>query len=145
MATDPLFLGIDHVGIAVADLDEALVLHTEILGWRLVHRERNVEQGVEEAMLSSDGQTGPSAQLQLLAPLSPDSPIASFLSRRGPGIQQLAYRVRDVDAVASVLRARGLRVLYPEAKRGTGGSRINFIHPADLGGVLLEIVEPPAQ
>src|SRR6266545_135047 len=82
------------------------------------------------------------SSIQLLAPLSPDSPIARFIEARGEGIQQLAYRVRDIDAVCATLRERGLRLLYDEPKRGTAGSRVNFIHPKSAGGVLVELVEP---
>lgn len=136
---DPLFVGIDHVGLAVPELDEAIRFHTEVLGWRLAHREINAEQGVAEAMLTA-GDGG--AQIQLLAPLDETSTIAKFIDRNGPGMQQLAYRVTDLDAVSAVLAERGVRLLYPEPKRGTGGSRINFCHPKDTGGVLLELVEP---
>jgi methylmalonyl-CoA/ethylmalonyl-CoA epimerase len=80
--------------------------------------------------------------LQLLAPLSPDSTIGKFLDRSGPGLQQLAYRVEDIDAVSATLRERGLRLLYDAPKRGTSNSRVNFIHPKDAGGVLVELVEP---
>jgi methylmalonyl-CoA/ethylmalonyl-CoA epimerase len=80
----------------------------------------------------------------LLAPLRPDSTIAKFLDRSGPGLQQLAYRVTDVEAAADALRAKGLRVLYEKAKRGTANSRVNFVHPKDAGGVLVELVEPAA-
>jgi methylmalonyl-CoA/ethylmalonyl-CoA epimerase len=82
------------------------------------------------------------ACIQLLAPLSPDSTIAKFLHRSGPGLQQLALRVTDVDQVAATLRGRGLRLLYDEPRRGTAGSRVNFVHPRDAGGVLVELVEP---
>jgi methylmalonyl-CoA/ethylmalonyl-CoA epimerase len=82
--------------------------------------------------------------IQLLAPLDDTSTIAAFLDRKGPGIQQLAYRVTDVEAVARVLRDRGLRLLYDEPRRGTNGSRVNFVHPKDTGGVLIELVEPAA-
>ena len=84
---------------------------------------------------------GAGAQVQLLAPISPQSPIARFLERSGPGLQQLAYRVADVEEAASVLRSRGLRLLYDAAKPGTRRSRINFVHPHDTGGVLIELVE----
>ena len=119
-----LFVCIDHVGLAVPDLDEAIRFHTETLGWRLLHRERNEEQGVEEAMLGTGAQQPESAQLQLLAPISESSAIAKFLDRSGAGIQQLAYRVEDVDRVSAVLRERGLRLLYDAPRRGTAGSRI---------------------
>ena len=85
---------------------------------------------------------GTASCIQLLAPLSPDSTIAKFLDRSGPGIQQLAYRVTDVDQVGKVLRERGLRLLYDAPRRGTSGSRVNFVHPKDAGGVLVELVEP---
>ena len=80
--------------------------------------------------------------IQLLAPLDETSAIARFLDRNGPGIQQLAYRVTDVEAVSDVLRERGLRLVYDEPRRGTSGSRVNFVHPKDTGGVLIELVEP---
>lgn len=134
----PLLLEIDHVGVAVPDLDAAIAFHRDVLGLRLVHEETNEEQGVREAMMS----TGTGAQLQLLAPLREDSAIGRFLARSGPGLQQLAYRVADVEEVSRVLRERGLRLLYDTPRRGTAGSRINFVHPKDAGGVLVELVEP---
>ena len=82
--------------------------------------------------------------IQLLAPLTPESTIATFLERSGPGVQQVAYRVEDVERSSATLRERGLRLLYDEPRRGTAGSRINFIHPKDAGGVLVELVEPAA-
>ncbi|MGJ6979362.1 methylmalonyl-CoA epimerase [Aestuariimicrobium soli] len=141
LSTD-LFLCIDHVGLAVPDLDEAIRFHTEVFGWRLLHRETNHDQGVEEAMLGTGSQAPESAQIQLLAPLREDSAIGRFLTRNGPGMQQLCYRVADLDHVSTVLRERGVRLLYDEPKRGTGGARINFVHPKDAGGVLLELTEP---
>lgn len=134
-----MFHAIDHVGIAVADLDEAKAFYARAFGMHVVHEEVNEDQGVREAMLAV-GDSG--SCIQLLAPLRPDSPIGKFLDRNGPGIQQLAYRVDDVDEVARTLRAAGLRVLYDEARRGTAGSRVNFVHPKDTGGVLIELVEP---
>src|SRR5690606_29884034 len=107
---------------------------------RLVHEETNAEQGVREAMMTAGDGTG--AQVQLLAPLRADSAIAKFLDRSGPGLQQLAYRVADVEEVSRALRERGLRLLYDAPRRGTAGSRINFVHPKDAGGVLVELVEP---
>ena len=134
---------VDHVGIAVADLDAAIAWYADTLGLVAVHEETNEEQGVREAMLSAPGGTG-GAAVQLLAPLRPDSAIGRFLDRSGPGIQQMAYRVEDIDATSAVLRAKGLRLLYDAPKRGTAGSRINFVHPKDAGGVLVELVEPAA-
>jgi methylmalonyl-CoA/ethylmalonyl-CoA epimerase len=135
----PLFTAIDHVGVAVADLDEAIAFYRDTYGMTLAHEEVNEEQGVREAMMAV-GDSG--SHIQLLAPLSPESTIAKFLDRSGPGIQQMAYRVEDLDAVSATLRERGLRLLYPEARRGTSDSRINFIHPKDAGGILVELVEP---
>ena len=134
-----LFEAIDHVGIAVSDFDAAVAYYAEAFGMTVAHEEVNEEQGVREAMLSV-GESGSS--IQLLAPLTPDSPIGRFIASRGEGIQQLAYRVRDIDAVCSTLRERGLRLLYDEPRRGTAGSRVNFIHPKSAGGVLVELVEP---
>ena len=142
MENTDLFVCIDHVGLAVPNLDEAIAFHTNVLGWRVLHRETNEEQGVEEAMIGTGDQLAENAQIQLLAQLNEESTIAKFIGRNGPGMQQLAYRVRDLDAVSATLRERGVRLLFPEAKRGTGGSRINFCHPKDTGGVLLELVEP---
>ncbi|MDQ3988612.1 MAG: methylmalonyl-CoA epimerase [Actinomycetota bacterium] len=135
---------IDHVGIAVPDFDAAVEFHRATFGLELTHEEVNEEQGVREGMLHAPGDTGGGAAVQLLAPLSPDTAIGRFLDRRGPGLQQLAYRVTDVDAAAAALRAAGLRLLYDEPRRGTAGSRVNFVHPEDAGGVLIELVEPAA-
>ncbi len=134
---------VDHVGIAVADLDEAIAWYGDTLGFVATHVETNEEQGVREAMLSAPGDDG-GAAIQLLAPLRPDSPIGKFLDRNGPGIQQLAYRVVDIEATSAALRAKGVRLLYDEPRRGTADSRINFLHPKDAGGVLVELVEPAA-
>ena len=144
--TTPALAGVvtavDHVGIAVPDLDAAVAWYAETLGLVATHTETNEEQGVREAMLSAPGDTG--AAVQLLAPLRPDSPIGRFLDRNGPGLQQIAYRVADIDAACAALRDRGLRLLYEAPRRGTAGSRINFAHPRDTGGVLVELVEPAA-
>ena len=137
--TQNLFTMIDHVGVAVPDLDVAIAFYTEKYGMRLLHEETNEEQGVREAMMGV-GESG--SCIQLLAPLSPQSTIAKFLDRSGPGIQQMAYRVADIDAVCQTLRERGLRLLYEVPKRGTSNSRVNFIHPKDAGGILVELVEP---
>lgn len=135
----PGLLAVDHVGIAVADLDAAIHFHVRVLGLVCVHREVNTDQQVEEAMLAGpDGST----RVQLIAPTGPGSVIARFLDRSGPGLQQLAYRVADVEAAAAALRERGLRVLYDSPRRGTAGSLVNFVHPGDCGGVLVELVQP---
>lgn len=132
---------IDHIGIAVPDLDEAINFYQRAFGMRCVHIETNEEQGVREAMLAV-GPTAAGGCVQLLAPLSPTSTIARFLDRQGPGVQQVAYTVADIDVACTKLRERGLRLLYEQPKRGTANSRINFVHPKDAGGVLVELVEP---
>ncbi|MFL6060741.1 MAG: methylmalonyl-CoA epimerase [Marmoricola sp.] len=139
-----LFVCIDHVGVAVPDLDAAIALYTSAYGMTVAHREVNEEQKVEEAMMQINAEGGDSTtqRIQLLAPLDDESTIAKFLDRNGPGLQQLAFRVTDVEAVSDVLRERGLRLLYDAPKRGTANSRINFVHPKDAGGVLVELVEP---
>jgi methylmalonyl-CoA/ethylmalonyl-CoA epimerase len=139
--TDIGLLRIDHVGVAVPDLDAAVEFYERAFGMRCVHLEENHEQGVREAMMAV-GPTDGGGCVQLLAPLSPESTIAKFLDRNGPGVQQVAYTVRDVDAAAAALRERGLRLLYDTPRRGTANSRVNFVHPKDAGGVLVELVEP---
>jgi methylmalonyl-CoA/ethylmalonyl-CoA epimerase len=133
----PVVTAIDHVGFAVRDLDEAVAFYARAFGLPLLHEETNEEQGVREAMVGIGD-----AAIQLLAPLRPDSPIGKFLERNGEGIQQVAFRVEDVDVAAQRLRDAGLRLLYDVPKRGTAGSRVNFVHPKDCGGVLVELVEP---
>jgi len=134
-----LFTAIDHVGVAVPDYDAALDFYQRVFGMRLVHEEVNEDQGVREAMFAVGGS---GSCVQVLAPLTPESTIARFLDRSGPGLQQVAYRVDDVDAVSATLRERGVRLLYDAPRRGTAGSRINFVHPKNAGGVLVELVEP---
>lgn len=138
-ALRPLVQRIDHVGLAVADLDAAIDFYARAFGLRSVHEEINEEQGVREAMIDV---AGSGSFLQLLAPLNAQSTIAKFLDRNGEGMQQLAFRVSDVEEAAQRLRAAGVRLLYAEPKRGTAGSRVNFVHPKDCGGVLIELVEP---
>ena len=141
-----LVTAVDHVGIAVPDLDAAKKWYADNLGFVTLHQETNVEQGVEEAMSGPAGaDASGAAVIQLLAPLNEESTIAKFIARSGAGLQQLAVRVTDVDAVCERLTGAGIRVLYPAPKRGTADSRINFVHPKDAGGVLLELVEPAAQ
>ena len=136
-----LFTAIDHVGMAVPDLDVAIAFYRDTFGMTLAHEEVNEEQGVREAMMAVGDST---SCVQLLAPLNDQSTIAKYIDRNGPGCQQVAYRVEDVEAVSATLRERGLRMLYDAPKRGTSDSRINFIHPKDAGGVLVEIVQPAA-
>lgn len=140
-----LFLCIDHVGVAVRDLDEAITFYRDAFGMRVVHQETNEEQGVREAMLSVGETDDRASCIQLLSPLNDQSTLTKFLDRSGPGLQQLAYRVCDIDEVSTVLRERGLQLLYDAPRRGTSNSRVNFIHPRDAGGVLVELVEPATE
>jgi methylmalonyl-CoA/ethylmalonyl-CoA epimerase len=137
-----LVTGVDHVGIAVPDLDVAIKWYHDFLGMIVLHEEVNEDQGIREAMLAVRGAPKGSAQVQLMAALDETSTIAKFIDKRGPGIQQLAYRVSDLDALSQRLRDQGVRLLYDAPRRGTANSRINFIHPKDAGGVLIELVEP---
>jgi methylmalonyl-CoA/ethylmalonyl-CoA epimerase len=134
-------LRIDHVGIAVPDLDEAIARYEQVFGMHCVHVETNEEQGVREAMVAvSPGDAG--SRIQLLAPLTPESTISKFIDKRGAGLQQLAYTVADIEVASTALRSRGLRLLYEAPRRGTAGSLVNFVHPKDAGGVLVELVQP---
>jgi methylmalonyl-CoA/ethylmalonyl-CoA epimerase len=140
----PGLLGLDHVGVAVADLETAISFYRDVLGLRLVHREDNLDQQVAEAMLAS-AEAGPASnQLQLLMPLTEDSVVQRFLVRRGGGLHHVAYAVSDVRSASRILRQCGVRVLYDAPRAGTRGSQINFVHPKDTGGVLLELVEHTA-
>jgi len=130
---------IDHVGLAVQDLDKAIAFYQDAFGMDLVHEEVNEEQGVREAMMAV-GDSG--SCIQLLAPLKEDSPIGKFLARSGEGIQQVALALSYTVKAADELRDAGVRLLYEAPKRGTAGSRVNFAHPKDCGGVLIELVEP---
>jgi methylmalonyl-CoA/ethylmalonyl-CoA epimerase len=135
-----VFRSIDHVGIAVHDLDAAIAWYAEKFGMRVVHTETNADQHVREAMLEV-GESGP--LLQLIAPLDDESPIRRFLASRGEGLHQVAYTVDDVEAATATLRGRGVETLYEHSRPGTGGSQVNFVHPKNAGGVLVELVEPP--
>ncbi|MEB3032855.1 methylmalonyl-CoA epimerase [[Mycobacterium] nativiensis] len=137
-----LVTAIDHVGIAVPDLEAAKKWYHDRLGMIVLHEEVNEEQGIVEAMLAVRGAPVGSAQIQLMAPIDESSTIAKFLDKRGPGLQQLAYRTSDIEALSERLREQGVRLLYDVPRRGTSNSRINFIHPKDAGGVLVELVEP---
>lgn len=128
---------IDHIGVAVEDLDAALALYGESLQLPLVHRETVAEQGVEAALLDvGDG------HVELLQPLGPDTAVGKFLARRGPGLHHVAYRVDDVERTLSALAAAGMRLIDERPRTGIRGSRVAFVHPASTGGVLTEIVQP---
>jgi methylmalonyl-CoA epimerase len=128
---------IDHIGVAVADLEDALPLYRDSLGMPLVHREVVEEQGVEAALLDVG-----EGHVELLAPLGPDTPVGRFLSQRGPGLHHVAYQVGDVSATLEALRAAGLRLIDEEPRVGIRDSRVAFVHPRSTGGVLTEIVQP---
>jgi methylmalonyl-CoA/ethylmalonyl-CoA epimerase len=128
---------IDHVGVAVEDIDSALALYRDALGMPLVHRETVTEQGVDAALLDvGDG------HVELLQPLGGDTAVGKFLAKRGPGLHHVAYRVRDIDAVLRQLAGAGLRLIDEQPRRGIRGSRVAFLHPGSTGGVLTEIVQP---
>lgn len=137
-----LVTAIDHVGIAVPDLEAAKKWYHDHLGMIVLHEEVNHDQGIIEAMLSVRGAPKGSAQIQLMAPIDDSSTIAKFLDTRGAGLQQMAYRTSDLDTLSARLREQGVRLIYDTPRRGTANSRINFIHPKDGGGVLIELVEP---
>ena len=132
-----MFGRIDHIGVAVADLDAAIDLHTGAYGMPLVHRETVAEQGVEAALLDV-GEN----HIELLAATGPDTPVGKFIAKKGPGLHHVAYQVADIDATLDALRAAGLRLIDETPRTGIRGSRVAFLHPAATGGVLTEIVEP---
>ena len=132
-----MFGRIDHVGLAVSDLEAAIALHVDVYGMELVHRETIPEQGVEAALLDvGDG------HVELLAPLHDDTPVGRFLAARGPGVHHVAYAVSDVAEALDGLRAAGVRLIDEVPRTGIRGSRIAFLHPAAAGGVLTELVQP---
>ncbi|NUT48299.1 MAG: methylmalonyl-CoA epimerase [Saccharothrix sp.] len=134
-------LRVDHIGLVVDDLEAAVARYQTLFGMTCSGIEVNVEQGVREAMMRL-GEDPAGTRLQLLAPISPDSAVARFLHRSGPGVQQVAYTVADLDATVAELRAKGVRFLYDTPRRGTAGSRMTFLNPNDVGGILVELVEP---
>jgi methylmalonyl-CoA/ethylmalonyl-CoA epimerase len=130
---------IDHVGIAVADLDRALALYEGTFGMPLVHRETVEEQGVEAVLLDvGDG------HIELLSPLGPDTVVGKFVERRGEGLHHVAYRVEDIDSTLGKLKEAGVELIDSEARIGIRGSRVAFLHPKSTGSVLTELVEPAA-
>jgi methylmalonyl-CoA/ethylmalonyl-CoA epimerase len=149
---------IDHVGIACRNLDEAVSRYCSVFGLTVTSREVNDEQGVREAMLLVATQSEPAASpgpggtigasyIQLLEPLSPDSPVGKFMARRGEGIHHIGYAVTDVRSALAQVGEAGVRLIDERPRHGSLGASIAFLHPADLGGVLTELVEPrrPAQ
>jgi methylmalonyl-CoA/ethylmalonyl-CoA epimerase len=132
-----VFARIDHIGVAVDDLDAAIALHETTYGMALVHREVVEEQGVE-AVLLDVGEN----HVELLRPLSGDTPVGRFLAARGPGLHHVAYQVSDIEAVLAALRGQGARLIDETPRTGIRNSRVAFVHPKSSGGVLTEIVQP---
>ncbi|HEY3020659.1 MAG TPA: methylmalonyl-CoA epimerase [Solirubrobacteraceae bacterium] len=132
-----MFERIDHIGVAVEDLDAAIALYRERLELALVHRETVESQGVE-AVLLDVGEN----HVELLRPLSPDTPVGKFLAKRGPGLHHVAYQTTDIEGTLDALRAAGMRLIDERPRTGIRGSRVAFLHPGSSGGVLTEIVQP---
>jgi methylmalonyl-CoA/ethylmalonyl-CoA epimerase len=132
-----MFARVDHIGVAVEDLDAAIALHEGTYDMALVHREVVEEQGVEAVLLDVG-----EGHVELLRPLSDETPVGRFLAKRGPGLHHVAYQVADVEATLTALRERGLRLIDEQPRTGIRGSRVAFLHPASSGGVLTEIVQP---
>ena len=132
-----MFARIDHIGVAVEDLDAAIALYETTLGMTLVHRETVTEQGVE-AVLLDVGEN----HVELLRPLGPDTPVGKFLAKRGPGLHHVAYQVTDIEATLAALKEAGLRLIDEQPRTGIRNSRVAFVHPGASGAVLTEIVEP---
>jgi methylmalonyl-CoA/ethylmalonyl-CoA epimerase len=128
---------IDHVGVAVEDIDATLAIYRDALGMALVHRETVSEQGVDAALLDVGD-----SHIELLQPLGPDTTVAKFLARRGPGLHHVAYRVASVAETLQTLSAAGVRLIDEHPRTGIRGSQVAFLHPASTGGVLTEIVQP---
>jgi methylmalonyl-CoA/ethylmalonyl-CoA epimerase len=132
-----MFARIDHIGVAVEDLDAAIALHEATYGMALVHREIVTEQGVE-AVLFDVGEN----HVELLRPLAGDTPVGKFLAARGPGLHHVAYQVPDIEAALEQLKAAGARLIDETPRTGIRSSRVAFVHPKSSGGVLTEIVQP---
>jgi len=132
-----VFGRIDHVGVAVGDLDAGIALYEKSFEMELVHRETVESQGVEAVLLDvGDG------HVELLAPLGPETPVGKYLERKGPGLHHVAYAVEDIDSELQRLAAAGIELIDSEARTGIRGSRVAFLHPRATGAVLTEIVEP---
>ena len=132
-----MFECVDHIGVAVEDLDASIKLYSELFEMPLEHREAVSEQGVEAALLGIGD-----SHVELLAPLAEDTPVGRFIAKRGPGIHHAAYRCEDVAAALELCKQRGLRAIDDQPRRGIRGSLVAFLHPAGMGGVLTELVQP---
>ena len=132
-----MFTRVDHIGVAVEDLDASLELYERDYGMKLVHRETVTEQGVE-AVLLDVGEN----HVELLAATGPDTPVGKFLAKKGPGMHHVAYQVEDIEATLAALKSAGLRLIDETPRTGIRNSRVAFLHPATAGGLLTEIVQP---
>jgi methylmalonyl-CoA epimerase len=132
-----VFGRIDHIGVAVEDIDAAIALYQDSFEMELAHRETVEEQGVEAVLLDVG-----EGHVELLAPLGPDTPVGKYLAKNGTGLHHVAYAVDDIDATLKSLAAAGLQLIDSEPRVGIRGSRVAFLHPRSTGGVLTEIVEP---
>ena len=143
MENSDLFTCIDHIAYVCPDAEEAAKHYTEVLGFHELHREVNDEQGVFEIMLAPAKELTPHmTQIQIISPTREDATTAKWLSKNRPGLHHMAWRCEDIEAVSKVLRERDMVLLYDEPRIGTGGSKINFLHPKSGTGVLIEIVQP---
>jgi methylmalonyl-CoA/ethylmalonyl-CoA epimerase len=133
----PMLGAIDHVGIAVDDIEAAISLYHDSLGMPVVHREKVAEQGVDAALLDVGD-----SHVELLEPLAPETAVGRFMARRGPGLHHVAYRVEDIEQTLTELKTSGMKLIDERARVGIRGSRVAFIHPGSTGGVLTEIVQP---
>jgi methylmalonyl-CoA/ethylmalonyl-CoA epimerase len=134
-----MFDAIDHVGVAVDDLEAAVALYSDTLGMPVQHRETVEEQGVEAVLLGVGD-----SHVELLSPLGAETPVGKFLARKGPGLHHTAYRCADVTSAIEQCRSRGLRMIDERPRRGIRDSLVAFVHPASTGGVLTELVQPAA-
>ncbi len=140
----PLLTRIDHVGIACRDLDRAVGLYQATFGLEVASLEVNEEQGVREAMLAVGGSAGSGERpgyVQLLEPLSPDTPVGKFIARRGEGLHHVGYGVADIGEALTAIGGTGIRLIDERPRHGSMGASIAFLHPGDLGGVLTELVQ----
>ena len=133
-----MFGSIDHIGVAVEDLDESIALYSERLGMAVQHRETVEEQGVEAVLLGVG-----ESHVELLRPLGPDTAVGKFLARSGPGLHHVAYGTDDIESAIESARSAGLRLIDEQPRVGIRGSRVAFLHPKSTGGVLTELVEAP--
>jgi methylmalonyl-CoA/ethylmalonyl-CoA epimerase len=132
-----MFGSIDHIGVAVADLDAAIALHVDVYGLEVAHRETVAEQGVEAVLLDVG-----ESHVELLAPLGEDTPVGRYLAKHGPGLHHVAYRTGDIDAALDSLREAGVRLIDETPRTGIRGYKVAFLHPSASGGVLTELVQP---